>query len=76
MAPLREAGLTTLAISHHGATPDDDAEKVKAFLERAADDGFGEICFKELYVSSISENPWAASAPNRFCEENQVPLQS
>jgi hypothetical protein len=32
------------------------------------------VCFKELYVSSLSENPWAPSVVNRFCEENQVPL--
>ncbi|MDI3289848.1 radical SAM protein [Polyangium sp. 15x6] len=105
---LREAGLTTLAVSRHGVTREDDARimgiavdsgafgrapglrtraicvlqrggvddaaKVRAYLERSAADGFQEVCFKELYVSSLSENPWAPSAANQFCEMNQVPL--
>lgn len=52
----------------------DDAAKIHAYLERSAHDGFEEVCFKELYISSISENPWAASQVNQFCEENQVAL--
>ena len=34
----------------------------------------GEVCFKELYVSSLSENPWAMSQENLFATKNQVPL--
>ncbi|WP_437973087.1 radical SAM protein [Sorangium sp. So ce295] len=105
---LREAGLTTLAVSRHGVTREDDARilgievdsgalggapglrtraicvlqrggvddaaKVRAYLERSAGEGFQEVCFKELYISSLSENPWAPSAANRYCEANQVPL--
>ncbi|MCE9669912.1 radical SAM protein [Myxococcus stipitatus] len=106
---LREAGLTTLAVSRHGVTREDDARimglsvdsgalardtglrnraicvlqrggvddvgKVLAYLERSAREGFHEVCFKELYVSSLSENPWAPGAVNRYCEENRVPLE-
>ena len=105
---LREAGLTTLAVSRHGVTREDDArimgvsvdsgalardtglrnraicvlqrggvddvDKVLAYVERSAREGFHEVCFKELYVSSLSENPWAPGAVNRHCEENRVPL--
>jgi len=108
---LAGAGLTTLAISRHGLTLEDDARlmrlavdsaalaarssalglrtraicvlqrggvdssaKVQAYVERCAREGFTEVCFKELYVSSLAENPWAPSAVNRHCEANQVPL--
>jgi len=109
---LREAGLTTLAISRHGVTSADDSRlmgirvdsaglaeesvaaglrtraicvlqrggvddetKVCAYLARSARDGFHEVCFKELYIASLSENPWAASAVNQYCEANQVSLR-
>jgi hypothetical protein len=49
-------------------------EDVRAYVQRSVREGFHEVCFKELYVSSLSENPWAPSVVNRFCEENQVPL--
>lgn len=52
----------------------DAPEKVRGYLEARAREGFPEVCFKELYVSSLSENPWASSAVNRYCEDNQVPL--
>ncbi|WP_426732676.1 radical SAM protein [Myxococcus faecalis] len=105
---LRDEGLTTLAISRHGVTREDDARimglsvdsgalarafglrsraicvlqrggvddvpKVLAYLERSARDGFHEVCFKELYVSSLSENAWAPSAANQYCAAHQVPL--
>lgn len=47
---------------------------VRSYLERAANDGANEVCFKELYVSSLSENPWARSKENLYCQDNQVPL--
>ncbi|NTX17037.1 radical SAM protein [Myxococcus sp. CA056] len=106
---LRDEGLTTLAVSRHGVTREDDARimglsvdsgalarafglrsraicvlqrggvddvaRVHAYLERSAREGFHEVCFKELYVSSLSENAWAPSAVNRYCEANQVPLE-
>jgi hypothetical protein len=108
---LVDSGLTTLAISRHGLTPEhdarimklavdsgsiarraaslgvrtraicvlqrggvDSAQKVREYVERCAREGFAEVCFKELYVSSLAENPWAPSAVNRHCEANQVPL--
>jgi hypothetical protein len=111
LSSLRDAGLTTLAISRHGLSPAHDeaimglrvdsamlaqggaalglrtraicvihrdgvadGSGVKQYLERSARDGFQEVCFKELYVSSLSENPWAPSAANQYCEANQVPL--
>ncbi len=52
----------------------DSAEQVRAYVERCAGEGFAEICFKELYVSSLAENPWAPGAVNQHCEVNQVPL--
>ena len=108
---LRDAGLTTLALSRHGLDAVHDArvmglavdsasrarlsrslglrtraicvlqrsgvataDDVVAYVRRSAREGFDEVCFKELYVSSTSENPWAPSAVNQFCEVNQVPL--
>lgn len=47
---------------------------VQAYLERAAHEGTRQVCFKELYVSSLSENPWAPSRENLYCQANQVPL--
>lgn len=108
---LRDAGLSTIAISRHGVTPDDDARimrlrvdsaavgraakrvglrtraicvlqrggvddeaRVQAYVERSVADGFDEVCFKELYVSSLAENAWAPSAVNQYCERHSVPL--
>lgn len=68
-------GLRTRAICvlQRGGIADEPG--VRRYLERAVDDGFDEVCFKELYVSSLAENPWAESRANRFCEAHQVPLQ-
>jgi hypothetical protein len=111
LTSLREAGLTTLALSRHGANREDDARlmglsvdsgaiaavsrslglrtraicvlqragiddaaKVRAYVERSVAEGFAEVCFKELYVSSLAENPWAPSVVNAYCEQHQVPL--
>ena len=49
-------------------------EDVKQHLERAARDGMDEICFKELYVASLSENPLAGAKENAYRETHQVPL--
>lgn len=109
---LRDAGLTTLAVSRHGLDPAHDARimglavdgagvaaaaravglrtraicvlqrdgvataaDVASYVSRAARDGFDDVCFKELYVSSLSENPWGASAVNAYCAEHQAPLR-
>lgn len=47
---------------------------VSAYLNRAAGEGCAQVCFKELYVSSLSENPKAPSRENQYCRANQVPL--
>jgi hypothetical protein len=52
----------------------DSPARVEKYLRRMAREGFGEVCFKELYVSALSENPWAPSVYNLFSESNQVPL--
>ena len=67
-------GLRTRAICVLQRGGVDSAQSVRAYLERSAREGFAEVCFKELYVSSLAENPWAPSAVNRHCEANQVPL--
>lgn len=69
-----EMGLRARAICVLQRGGVDSAPKVRAYLERSAREGFAEVCFKELYVSSLAENPWAPSANNQFCEANQVPL--
>jgi hypothetical protein len=50
------------------------ADDVARYVRRSAREGFHEVCFKELYVSSTSESRWAPSAVNQFCAANQVPL--
>ena len=52
----------------------ENAQDVQSFLERAVAQGTTQVCFKELYVSSLSENPWAPSRENLYCQANQVPL--
>lgn len=49
-------------------------ERIKQYLERSALEGITEVCFKELYVSSLSENPKSPSQENLYCMENQIPL--
>lgn len=109
---MREAGLSTIALSRHGIGRessarimgiDANAERLSAaiakhgkmrnrvicvlqkggvesaidiqsYLMARASEGVGEVCFKELYVSSLSENPWAMSRENLFAIKNQVPL--
>lgn len=50
------------------------AQDVSAYLKAMAGEGVAEVCFKELYVSSLAENGWAESAENRFARERQVGL--
>ncbi len=65
-------GLRSICVLQRGGV--DSPERVEQYLCRMAREGFGEVCFKELYVSSLSENPWAPSVYNLYCENNQVPL--
>jgi len=69
-----EAGLRVRAICVLQQQGVASVDEVQAYVRRSVREGFHEVCFKELYVSSLSENPWAPSTANRFCEENQVPL--
>jgi hypothetical protein len=74
---VREAnavGLRTRAICVLQKNGVADARAVARYVSRCAREGFAEVCFKELYVSSTSENPWAPSAVNQFCAQHQVPL--
>ena len=68
-------GLRTRAICVLQRGGVDSSAKVRAYLKRSAREGFDEVCFKELYVSSLEENSWAPGAVNRHCETNQVPLR-
>ena len=52
----------------------DSAESIRAYVEAMAREGVSEICFKELYVSSLSENRWAPSRENQYAAERQAPL--
>lgn len=111
LSELREAGLTTLAVSRHGLDAEhdarisrlpvravslghaareaglrarsvcvlcrdgvDDAAAVLRYVVRCADEGFAEVCFKELYLSSTLESPWAGSETNHYAATHQVPL--
>lgn len=51
-----------------------DVDGVRAYVRRCANEGFDEVCFKELYVSSLAESPWADGAINAYAEREQVPL--
>ena len=70
----RALGLRTRAICVLQRGGVDTAQGVRTYLERSVADGFDEVCFKELYVSSVLESQWASSAVNQFCERHQVPL--
>lgn len=52
----------------------DSPQKVIAALARNAREGIEEMCFKELYVSSVRESAWAKSPENVFAESHQVSL--
>lgn len=67
-------GLRSICVLQQGGV--DSPEQVAKYLLRMAREGFNEVCFKELYVSALSENPWAPSTYNLFCESNQIPLST
>lgn len=71
---IHKAGLASRLICVLQSSGVQDASGVQAYLQRAAAEGVGQVCFKELYVSSLSENPWAPSAENQYCHQHQVPL--
>ena len=67
-------GLRTRAICVLQKGGVENHNDLKTYLERAVQDGFQEVCCKELYVSSTLENSWAAKSVNRYCQNNQIPL--
>ena len=71
---IQRAGIPVrhICVLHQGHV--DSAAAVRAYLERSAAEGVGQVCFKELYVSSMSENPWAPSPENIYAANHQVPL--
>ena len=70
----RDAGLPVRGICVLQRSGVASVHDVEAHLRHAVQNGLDEVCFKELYVSALSENPWAPSRENRFCEQHQVPL--
>jgi len=70
----RELGLPSRAICVVQRGGVDSRAKVRAYLERSASEGFDQVCFKELYVSSLAENPWAPSAINLHCAAHRFAL--
>jgi hypothetical protein len=72
--PARELGVRTRSVCVLSQDGVRDADGALAYLARCADDGFDEVCFKELYVASVSESPWAPSAINAYARDHQVPL--
>jgi pyruvate-formate lyase-activating enzyme len=71
---LHQAGLAVRYIGVMQRGGIDSFANLEAYLRRAAQDGVSQVCLKELYVSSLSENQWGASAENLYCQANQVPL--
>lgn len=71
---IRDAGLGSRSICVLQRGGVETPQHVRQYLERAAAEGTNQVCFKELYVSALSENPLAPSAENQYCQANQVPL--
>jgi molybdenum cofactor biosynthesis enzyme MoaA len=53
----------------------EDRRSLADYLAWAAASGVGEVCFKELYVSTTSESEYHAAAANTWSREHQVPLR-
>ena len=52
----------------------DSPESVREYVDFCADSGVGEVCFKELYVSTSTESIFHNEESNKFSAEHQVPL--
>ncbi len=75
LAPIaRSLGVRSRSVCVLSRDSVRDAPSVLAYLARCADEGFDEVCFKELYVSSVSESEWAPSAINAYARDQQVSL--
>lgn len=51
-----------------------DMETMEAYVDWAAANGVGELCFKELYVSTSIESVYHRHAANAWSHAHQVPL--
>jgi len=74
MAALRKTSIRLRKITvlqKNGVRSSDD---VLAAIRRAAEQGFTDVCFKELYVAALSESLFASAESNRYSKENQVSL--
>jgi molybdenum cofactor biosynthesis enzyme MoaA len=69
---LQPTSLRLICVMQRGGVQDRGA--VEAYLEWAVAHGVGEICFKELYVSSTLESAYHANPGNRWALEHQVSL--
>lgn len=70
----RAAGMATRTICVLQKGGVDSEAKVVEYVEAMAFQGISEVCFKELYVSSVSENRWAMSRENQYGLVNRVGL--
>jgi molybdenum cofactor biosynthesis enzyme MoaA len=53
----------------------EDRGTLERYLDWAAESGVGEVCFKELYVSTSVESEYYDRQANRWSAERQVPLR-
>lgn len=53
----------------------DSKEEIEKYINFALDNNISQICFKELYVASTNESLYSSSKENKYCIENQIPLQ-
>jgi len=65
-------GMRLICVLQRGGVEDGDS--IAAYLDWATSLGIGEVCFKELYVSSTRESVYHARPENIWSMEHQVPL--
>lgn len=71
---IQKAGISSRYICLLQKGGVETALDIENYLIRASSEGIQEVCFKELYVSSLSENPKSPSKENIYCMEHQIPL--
>lgn len=52
----------------------DNKDKIEKYISYAKDNGIGQVCFKELYVSSGIESLYSEQEANKYSVKNQIPL--
>lgn len=52
----------------------EDAASLQAYMTWAVSQGVGQLCFKELYVSTTTESAYHDAPANDWSRDNQVPL--